>query len=341
LFVDEDAVKYYRHLPSSDVVHPVDDPSMEIGGFREDEAGAVLWLEGEKEGFEDNKLCRVCEVYETPDGIPLFDDERRAFLRSCSQEHWFEIAHRLGRQLDVSTWDIERSKMGPDGKRMMKVVGYSGDTAMTSVPWAEVFQCIDESADVLLWDGDWFHEEGWTHLIPKFLEADSERLAVAFQLKREVPGFHRKYWNIYQRFPGQLWMVVLDDGCGVEAPPPQVAHQISWLEEQYAGGSLHRPEARAGVVDRYVKVALMARLYQGSTPVVSINGGGTTVAQAAVELCMPERPDIRWVVFPGQRMKNGKPRIEVPGSTMLEFLASSGLGGKSSPGGLVEIRGVE
>merc|ERR550525_2227464 len=131
-----------------------------------------------------------------------------------------------------------------------------------------------------MWDGDWLNEKGWTgRLIEPFLSLSTKNRAVAFQKKKEVPGFHRQYCSLYQKFPGQIWMVVLDD----QPPhivPPKIQEQKKWLETMYEGGKVLKPSNwTIGQDSTYLEVALLARQLQGMAPVVAINGGKIATAQ--------------------------------------------------------------
>merc|ERR1739838_1257931 len=106
-----------------------------------------------------------------------------------------------------------RQKLSDRGRNFSKIVGFDGGRELAGVPWEAVEnELVDK--DVIIWDGDWFSDKGWTKLIPQFLRENPWRIAVAFQKRAEVPGFHRQYWHVYKDFPGRLWMVVLDDNFG-------------------------------------------------------------------------------------------------------------------------------
>jgi len=110
---------------------------------------------------------------------------------------------------------------------------------MLNVPWKKVKNEL-EKFDIVLWDADWFNEEGWTGLIPNFLEGQAHRYAVAFQKKAEVPGFHRQWWNTYKNFPDRIWIVVLDDGDAADKKVTnEVEAKLAWLEKSYADRTLN------------------------------------------------------------------------------------------------------
>lgn len=292
-YVDEDAGKYYYHVLGSKVVTTTDGTQV-IDDVREEEAAATLRWNAKLEGFEDDKLCRVRR-----------EDEdlgccRCSFLLSkkATQQSWFEIAYRCGKQLPMKDWPAARDALQKKGKRFMKIVGFDGGRELASVPWEAVAKELNNKADILIWDGDWYSDKGWTKLIPEFLRGGSGRMAVAFQKQAEVPGFHRQYWHVYKEFPGRVWMVVLPDDLG--SLPPEVSAQVAWLEEQAGMGNLKKCW-----VEKYVGVAMRGRAIQGPVPVLAINGGGVAMAQAAIEL-MKGDLNIPWTVFPGDRV-GGKP----------------------------------
>lgn len=304
LYVDEDTGKYYYHMLGSKSVRHVHGRHF-IDGFREEEEGATLRWDGKKDGFEDDKLCRVRREAEDP----ASDGAREKFLQKedCTQRFWFEIAGRLGKQLTMDSWASARENLVSRGRRIVKIAGFDGGKPLAGVPWEAVMAELNEKADVIIWDGDWYSDQGWTKLIPEFLRGSTERLAVAFQKRAEVPGFHRQYWHLNKAFPGRVWMVVLDDDIG--SLPNEISVQLAWLEEQVHQGKLKR-----NWVDKYVGVAMMGRKIQGNVPVVAINGGGVAVAQAAIEL-MKGHVNIPWTVFPGQRVD----RTDDPEGTLMGF----------------------
>ena len=311
LHVDEHNSTYYLHQLGTGAVRPLKSPGACIRGFEEVEEQATLLVPCGADGFEDEKLCRVREVDEPgPFGNTAFDKERREFLRDenkCRRDHWFEIASRFGAQVPVDRWEAEFWTMRSKGLRFMKVVGFDCGPMMTQVPWRAVLTHLENEADVLLWDGDWYCEAGWTHLIPLFLQGGDTRSAVAFQKRAEVPGFHRQYWDIYRRFPGRVWMVVVPDDFVDGIAAKEFAPELAWLEKMYEDNVMQRPTTWTGEHTRYLRLALVLRKHQGATPVTAIDGGKTTAAQAAVEHLMWTDQCIKWTIFCGKRLaREGK-----------------------------------
>merc|ERR1712232_103646 len=156
-------------------------------------------------------------------------------------------------------------------------------------------------------------------MIRVFLAHSKDNIAVAFQKRIEVPGFHRSYWHFYKEFPGRLKIVVLDDDSSVATP--LVKHQLAWLSKQYSDGILVKPDAWTGDATRYVEVMLMGRQLQGVVPIIALNGGLITVAQAACEILLPHRKEVLWTVYPAGRKFESRGRQVPPvNSTLIEFV---------------------
>jgi len=236
---------------------------------------------------------------------------------AATQNSWFEISCRLGKQLSMNDW---KEKFLPTfkGKKMVKIVGFDGANVMLGVPWNQVQEEL-EKHEIVLWDADWFCEKGWTGCIANFLEAKKDGRAVAFQKKAEVPGFHRQYWHIYKRFPDRVWMVVLEDDPDEKNLSDGAKAKLDWLDARFEDKTLSKPDTWEGAKDKYVKLALMAREAQGLTPVIAINGGRSAAAQAAVETMMPNVDRVTWTIFPGLRTSKGVAKVEEENTTVIEF----------------------
>merc|ERR1719217_1801510 len=137
LYVDEDAGTYYEHSLGTDSVTKED--GTVLAGFREEEQGATLRWEGKKEGFEDDKLCRVRRENEDLSAM-LKDPTRESFLRKedGTQEFWFELSSRFGRQLSVDEWKAAGQKLSDRGRKFAKIVGFDGGRELAGVPWEAV-----------------------------------------------------------------------------------------------------------------------------------------------------------------------------------------------------------
>jgi len=171
------------------------------------------------------------------------------------------------------------------------------------------------TADVVIWDGDWFCMQGWTGMIYTFLNAKKDSLAVAFQKRAEVPGFHRSYWELYQRFPNRIRVVVMKD-AGYFLPGP-ILKRHEWLEEQFNAGRLQRPPSYPGEPEegdpgpykynKYLSVAMVGRIFQGeNTKVIAMNGGRINIALAAIETGDSPFKKIPWTVYEAWRCNQKK-----------------------------------
>lgn len=164
---------------------------------------------------------------------------------------------------------------------MVKLLGFDGGKQMMS-PFVNhaILQLMEY--DVVIWDGDWYCEDGWTGMIHTFLLGNPNGTAVAFQKKAQVPGFHRSYWKLYQTFPNRIQIVVLNDvttesnGCVCPQPKKQ---QQDWLERQFETKMLQKPYSMD-----WVNVSMVAQRFQGQAiPVIAMNGGTIATALAALE----------------------------------------------------------
>merc|ERR1719336_3233357 len=100
-------------------------------------------------------------------------------------------------------------------------------------------------------------------MIYTFLNSKKDATAVAFQKRAEVPGFHRQYWHLYQKFPNRIQVVVMKD-AGYICPEP-ILKKHAWLDKQYNEGKLGKPfqtDAERGTYNKYLSVALLGRNFQ-------------------------------------------------------------------------------
>ena len=64
--------------------------------------------------------------------------------------------------------------------------------------------------EMIAWDGDPLEETGFTKIVPKFLERNSQSKALAFVLDYEVDDFRESWEKIIERFPGRIRVVAVD-----------------------------------------------------------------------------------------------------------------------------------
>jgi len=308
LYVDEDADEYYWHVPSTKDVTMICDRGKKFqhrGAY--ETYGSKLNV---KDGpFKDNKLLRVQERGQQGDIHPLTRKRKNFLLKNATQQDWFELALRFGKELTPSQW-FKLVKKHPK-RKMVKLLGFDGGHPMVS---SFVNDATKEllDADVVLWDGDWFCMQGWTGMIYNFLKAKKEATAVAFQKRAEVPGFHRSYWKLHQEFPNRIQIVVLKD-AGYVCPQP-ILDRHEWLEKQFDDNKLERPRRADGDKDKYNKyltTAMVGRNFQRETMVVAMNGGIIATALAALETGDGPFTQIQWTVYPAWRVKPEKSKTLV------------------------------
>jgi len=308
LYVDEDADEYYWHVPSTKDVTMICDRGKKFqhrGAY--ETYGSKLNV---KDGpFKDNKLLRVQERGQQGDIHPLTRKRKNFLLKNATQQDWFELALRFGKELTPSQW-FKLVKKHPK-RKMVKLLGFDGGYPMVS---SFVNDATKEllDADVVLWDGDWFCMQGWTGMIYNFLKAKKEATAVAFQKRAEVPGFHRSYWKLHQEFPNRIQIVVLKD-AGYVCPQP-ILDRHEWLEKQFDDNKLERPRRADGDKDKYNKyltTAMVGRNFQRETMVVAMNGGIIATALAALETGDGPFTQIQWTVYPAWRVKPEKSKTLV------------------------------
>jgi len=309
LYVDEDATQYYWHIPSTTQVTMITDREQKFqhqGAHESHHALLKVDNKEEKQGkpFEDNKLLRVQEPGQQDD-VERFSSQRKEFLlKQAKQDDWFELALRFSKELTPYQWAKEVQKH-PKWK-MIKLCGFDGGYPTVS---GFVSEATNEllAADVVIWDGDWFCMQGWTGMIYTFLNAKKDSMAVAFQKRAEVPGFHRSYWKLYQQFPNRIQVVVMKD-AGYFLPQP-ILKRHEWLEGEFEAGRLERPqcpEGDPGPYNKYLSVAMVGRIFQGDTKVIAMNGGRINMALAAIETAESPFKKIPWTVYEAWRVKQNK-----------------------------------
>jgi len=226
-------------------------------------------------------------------------------LKQAKQDDWFELALRFSKELTPYQWAKEVRKH-PKWK-MIKLCGFDGGYPTVS---GFVSEATNEllAADVVIWDGDWFCMQGWTGMIYTFLNAKKDSMAVAFQKRAEVPGFHRSYWKLYQQFPNRIQVVVMKD-AGYFLPPP-IVRRHKWLEVEFKAERLEKPkdpDGDPGPYNKYLSVAMVGRIFQGdNTKVIAMNGGRINIALAAIETGESPFKKIPWTVYEAWRVKQNK-----------------------------------
>lgn len=307
LFVDEDQVQYYWWVPGETDVEMINDGSLRSEHLGSSETDARLEVQPDllvsnRKMFTDTKLRRVQEPGQQNDILPFTRERKHFLLKKANQKEWFELALRFGKELKLSQW---REEVHNHPKRkMVKLLGFNGETPMSS-PWVNhAIQQLMEY-DVVMWDGDWYDVKGWTGMIYTFLLGKPNGTAVAFQKKAQVPGFHRSYWKLYQRFPNRIQIVVLNDvtvQSNGDVCPKQIKRQLDWLETQVEKKILQKPKS----LD-WVNVSLVAQRFQGQAiPVIAMNGGTTATALAALETGKNPFRRNPWTVYQAWKLESEK-----------------------------------
>lgn len=155
--------------------------------------------------------------------------------------------------------------------------------------------------DTVIWDADWYNNQGWTVMIHTFLLAKPNGTAVVFQKKAEVPGFHPSYWELYKTFPNRIQVVVLnDDVTRSDLHSTRGQEQHDWIAKQREKGTLTVPDDTM----RWLNVALVQRIWRSQNqlqiPVIAMNGGAITTAMAALETSWDSpiaHTPIQWTVY--------------------------------------------
>jgi len=291
LYVDEDNPQYYWKDPSSTAITIFRGTQtfQHLGAFEGN--NSLLRVEGE--AFKDDKLLRVQEPGQQEDVHGLDRNRRRYLLCQAVHANWFDLALRFGQELTPYQWRKQVRKH-PE-RKMVKLLGFDGGRAIQSAYHMEALNQLKERADVVLWDGDWYCRGGWTHIIRLFLEQKRNATAVAFQKRAEVPGFHRSFWELYQKFPNRIQIVVLDDVDHKHwVCPKPIQQRQKWLQGEFKKGTLDPPSAQ---FYKWLATAMISRKFQDQTPVIAMNGGKITTALAALETVSMAHKKIHWTVY--------------------------------------------
>jgi hypothetical protein len=282
LYVDEDATppQYYWHKEFETSVMSISDGNKIFQHLGAAENNSRLNVERGRQ-FRDTKLLRVQERGQQND-LPPCNTVRKEFLRTLAvRDNWLELACRFGKELTLSEW-TQGVRKNPK-RKMVKLLGFDGHKAMLTTLGNRATQQL-MGYDVVVWDGDWYNNEGWTGMIHTFLLGNPQGTAVAFQKKAEVPGFHRSYWELYKTFPNRIQIVVLNDDVmnGRNVCPQILQEQYDRLKTLWDSRQIEEPSTM-----KYLNVALLQRRFQRQfqceIPVIAMNGGTISTAMAALE----------------------------------------------------------
>jgi len=256
--------QYYWHVKGDAYVEMVSDGNQRFMHVGPSENDSLLQIQGAL--FTDKKLLRVQERGQQNDLHLLTKKLKTYLLEKATQDDWFELALRFGKEMTLSEWHKE--VRDHPKRKMVKLLGFDGGEPMHR---SFVSRATDElmKYDSVIWDADWYCNEGWTGMIHTFLLGKPHGTAVAFTKKAEVPGFHRSYWELYKRFPNRIQIVVLNDvASNGHVCPPQVQQQQDWLADEYHKDGLESPFDM-----KWLNVATVGRRFQGDFSPDSASGG--------------------------------------------------------------------
>jgi len=150
---------------------------------------------------------------------------------------------------------------------------------------------------LLIWDGDPFHETGFTALVPRFLQAGPDARVVAFRLQHALKGFHESWAQVSEAFPGRVAVVAVDMDRDAKRFP-QLA------EETAAVPSFAR---------KYFPLGRLALLYTGAKSIVCMGGGGIAEHEAAASIGSAQKDSAktptRWTIFALSRGREDFPTL--------------------------------
>jgi len=99
LYVDEDAVRYYRHVPSTIHVRMIRDMDTNYQHMGASETYGVNLKVEKGDVFKDEKLLRVQEPGQQCDMKRLTRQRKDWLLKHATKDDWFELALRFGKEL--------------------------------------------------------------------------------------------------------------------------------------------------------------------------------------------------------------------------------------------------
>jgi len=137
--------------------------------------------------------------------------------------------------------------------------------------------------EMMAWDGDLFEETGFTKMVPKFLETNSEAKALAFVLDYEIDDFWESWEQIIEQYPNRIRAVILD----MKPPAWRDAADHGVIEEMKDVDGL--PEW----AQEYFLVGRLACKTTGSKKVISLGGGGITAHEAKASA----NSGMEWTIF--------------------------------------------
>jgi len=123
---------------------------------------------------------------------------------------------------------------------------------------------------MIVWDGDPFEETGFTKMVPKCLERNSQLKALAVVLDYEVDVFRESWEKVIDHYPGCIRVVAVD----LKPPVWRDAADYGITDE------LHDVQGLPDWAQEYFLMARLACKATGSKQVFSLGGGGISAHEA-------------------------------------------------------------
>merc|ERR1712060_521233 len=133
---------------------------------------------------------------------------------------------------------------------------------------------------VLVWDGDDYHKDGFTKLVPMYLDSNPSTVAVSFKKRFEIPKFNSRWASLMLKYPKRIKVVPIDypedaKTFGVHAEVDKYCKELpEWAQEYFALGRC-------------------AMKVTGSTQVVALGGGGIAGNEAHVG----SQDGVQWQIY--------------------------------------------
>jgi len=169
-------------------------------------------------------------------------------------------------------------------------------SGLANCTWHSEALAATETANVVIWDGDWFADDSFSSFVPTFL-ARPGTYGVAFRkASGKLEGFLKSWENAPQT---KLLLVLVSDEC-VE----QTAVELQQL----------------GAAEAELENLCLGWLTQRVTGAnnLAVGGGWSTFMEAKTSLLLQDGPT--WKVLPVERRKSGK--VEFP-SELISMLEAS------------------
>jgi hypothetical protein len=149
----------------------------------------------------------------------------------------------------------------------------------------------EKSKKVLVWDGDEYDSDGFTKMVPKFLDANPDAQAVAFRLDYEVDDLKESWADIIEKYSGRISIVSVD----LKFPGLVDAKRLGVLEEMAKASEL--PDW----AQEYFLLGRVACQSTKSKLVISMGGGGISKSEAEAGMAI----GVEWKILDLRRKGDG------------------------------------